>query len=99
MLDIFTHVLLLLGIGGIGGFVVGYAVKKVIKILIVLVGLYALSLFYLAYQEVIELNTGKLLEITASLIAQSVAFLSNTITYLPLSGSFVVGFALGITKG
>jgi uncharacterized membrane protein (Fun14 family) len=99
MPDIFTPFLLLLGIGGVGGFLVGYTVKKVIKILMVLVGLYALSLFYLAYQEIIELNSGKLLEITSSLIAQSVGFLSSTIAYLPFSGSFAVGFALGVAKG
>ena len=99
MLDIFTHLLLLLGIGGVGGFLVGYAVKKVVKILVVLVGLYALSLFYLAHQGIIKLNSGKLLEVTSNLIAQSVDFLSGATAYLPFSGSFAVGFALGVAKG
>jgi len=62
-------------------------------------GLYALSLFYLVHVEVIKLDSEKLLERISSLVAQIASFLSSTIAYLPLSGSFAVGFALGIVKG
>jgi len=65
----------------------------------VLLGLYALSLFYLMHVEVIKLNSEKLLETMSSLVAQIVGFLSSTLTYLPLSGSFAAGFTLGIVKG
>jgi len=99
MNDIFTQILFSLSIGGVGGFLIGYATKKIIKILMVLLGLYALSLFYLMHVEVIKLNSEKLLETMSSLVAQIVGFLSSTLTYLPLSGSFAAGFTLGIVKG
>jgi uncharacterized membrane protein (Fun14 family) len=97
--DFFTQILFSLSIGGVGGFLIGYATKKIIKILMVLLGLYALSLFYLMHVEVIKLNSEKLLETVSSLVAQIVGFLSSTLTYLPLSGSFAAGFTLGIVKG
>lgn len=65
----------------------------------VLLGLYALSLFYLMHVEVIKLDSEKLLETISSFVVQIVGFLSSTITYLPISGSFAVGFVLGIMKG
>jgi uncharacterized membrane protein (Fun14 family) len=97
--DFFTQILFSLSIGGAGGFLIGYATKKIIKILMVLLGLYALSLFYLMHVEVIKLNSEKLLETMSSLVAQIVGFFSSTLTYLPLSGSFAAGFTLGIVKG
>jgi len=78
---------------------IGYATKKIIKILMVLLGLYALSLFYLMHVEVIKLNSEKLLETISSLVAQIVGFFLSTLTYLPLSGGFAAGFTLGIVKG
>ena len=99
MNDIFTPILFPLSIGGAGGFLIGYAVKKIIKILMVLLGLYTLSLFYLVHVEIIKLNSGKLLETTSSLVVQMVGFASTIIAYLPLSGSFAAGFTLGIVKG
>ena len=99
MNDFFTQILFSLSIGGVGGFFIGYATKKIIKILMVLLGLYALSLFYLMHVEVIKLNSEKLLETMSSLVAQIVGFFSSTLTYLPLSGSFAAGFTLGIVKG
>jgi uncharacterized membrane protein (Fun14 family) len=47
------------GAGGIG-FVVGYAVKKVAKILAVLVGLFFIGLAYLDYQGLAKIDWGKI---------------------------------------
>lgn len=99
MNDIFTNILFPLSMGGAGGFLIGYATKKIIKILMFFLGLYALSLFYLAHIEVIKLNSEKVLESISSLFAQIAGFFSSTTAYLPLSGSFAAGFVLGIMKG
>ena len=99
MSDLFTNILFPLSTGGAGGFLIGYATKKIIKILMFFLGLYSLSLFYLAHIGVIDINSDKLAEATSSLLAQTAGFLSATIVYLPFSGSFVTGFALGIMKG
>ena len=78
---------------------IGYATKKIVKILMVFLGLYALSLFYLMHEEIIKINSERLLETIPSIVAQIADFLLSTIDYLPLSGSFVGGLALGLAKG
>ena len=99
MSDLFTNVLFPLSTGGAGGFLIGYAAKKLVKILMFFLGLGALSLLYLAHTGVIDINSQKLAEATSSILAQAASFLSATITYLPFSGSFAAGFVLGIIKG
>ena len=98
MFDFLSPLLLSIGIGGFGGFLIGFATKKIVKILMVFAGLYLLSLFYLMQKEVITINTTKLIETSSSIIAQITHFLLSIISYLPISGSFTVGFILGITK-
>jgi len=99
MNDLLTNVLFPLSTGGAGGFLIGYATKKVVKILMFFLGLCSLSLFYLIHIGVIDIHSEKLAEATSSLLAQTTGFLSATTAYLPFSGSFAAGFALGIMKG
>jgi uncharacterized membrane protein (Fun14 family) len=99
MSDLFTNILFPLSTGGAGGFLIGYATKKIVKILMLFLGLYSLSLFYLARTGVIEINSEKLAEATSSLLAKTAGFMSAAIAYLPFSGSFLAGFSLGIMKG
>ena len=99
MFELLTQLLLSFGVGGFGGFCIGFALKKIIKIFIVFVGLYFLSLFYLMHIEVIKINPTKLLEISSSVITQIINFVLNAIPYLAISGSFAAGFIVGITKG
>ncbi len=99
MSDIFTNILFPLSSGAAGGFLIGYAAKKILKILMFFLGLYLFSLFYLAHIGVIEINSEKLVELTSSILAQTAGLFSSFIAYLPFSGSFATGFALGIMKG
>jgi uncharacterized membrane protein (Fun14 family) len=99
MSDLFTNIFFPLSIGGTGGFLIGYAIKKIGKILMLFLGLYSLSLFYLAHIGVIDINSEKLAEAASNLLAQAAGFISAAIAYLPFSGSFAAGFALGIMKG
>ena len=45
-----------LGIGGVGGFVVGYATKKLSKLIAIIVGLALIGLIYLNVKSVISIN-------------------------------------------
>ncbi|RLI75236.1 hypothetical protein DRP04_13695, partial [Archaeoglobales archaeon] len=56
MLDTLTQ----FGFGGGAGFVLGYALKKIFKVFLVLLGLYFLSLLYLARVGYIDVNYDKL---------------------------------------
>ena len=99
MFDFFSQLLLSLGVGAFVGFFIGFVTKKIIKILMVLVGLYVISLYYLMYIEVIKIDTTKLLATSSSIITQIINFSVSTLAYLPISGSFAFGFSLGIIKG
>jgi uncharacterized membrane protein (Fun14 family) len=99
MFDFLSQFLLSFGIGGFGGFFIGFVTKKIIKILMVLVGLYVFSLYYLMYTEVIKIDTTKLLATSSNIVTQIINFSVSTLAYLPISGSFAIGFTLGIIKG
>ena len=99
MSDVFSNIVFPLSTGGAGGFLIGYAAKKIVKILMFFLGLYSLSLFYLMHIGVIDVNSEKLAEATSSLLAQTAGFFSVAMAYVPFLGSFATGFTLGIMKG
>lgn len=99
MIDFFTQLLLSLGIGGFGGFFIGFVTKKIIKILMIIVGFYLVSLFYLMNMKIIAIDFTKLFATSSDVITQIISFLLQPLPYLPISGSFTLGFVLGITKG
>lgn len=87
-----------LSLGGIGGFFVGYAAKKVYRIAIV-IGLFIFSISYLAYVNIINLNVGEL-EAVSTVIATIGPFMVAAFTSsLLFLGSFAVGLISGLKKG
>jgi len=91
-----------IGIGGIGGFIVGYALKKIAKILVVLLGLGFLILQYLAYQGIININYSALTDWAEGLVGQASGLqgvLVVLIAHIPFGATFAVGFALGLKMG
>ena len=51
MSEIITPVVYQLGMGAVGGFIVGFAIKKLAKLFIVLLGIFIIILFYLGTRE------------------------------------------------
>ena len=91
-----------IGIGGVGGFVVGYAIKKVAKILAVAIGLGFLALQYLAYIDVITINYGELREWAESAVAGSSGaqrWIADLLVHAPFGAAFACGLYLGLRKG
>jgi len=97
-----TGLIVQLGIGGSAGFLAGYALKKLAKVLAVISGAFILVLMYLNYQGVIMMNWEKLLgdseKITEWLGGQYPAFSQFIITNIPFAGSFTAGLTLGFKK-
>ena len=100
-----------IGFGGIAGFLIGYAIKKAVKIMLLIVGLFFAALAYLNYQGILTINWDKL---TASASGATtglgnatgqVAGLSDQVAPtllnfgIPLTGSFAAAFVLGFMKG
>ena len=87
-----------LGIGGLGGFFVGYIVKKVIKIAII-IGVFIFALIYFAYGGVINVNYGKLIESISEYSGSAWGLLVPVLSNLPFIGSFILGLILGLKVG
>jgi len=91
-----------LGVGGIGGFIVGYAIKKISKLIIVLMGLLIIFLLYLGTSGIISINYEELWNALSSLLgraSQAAGWLVGLISLLPFMGSFLAGFLLGFKLG
>jgi len=91
-----------LGIGGVGGLIVGYAVKKLSKLIVILMGLFIIALLYLGTQGMININYEALWKAVAGLAGsagQAFSWLVGLISLLPFIGSFIVGFLLGFKLG
>lgn len=90
-----------LGVGGAGGFLAGYAIKKIAKILAFFAGIYFLSLIYLSQIGVVNINYEKLLEVFSGLATneQVTNILLAAVASLPFTASFAAGLIFGLKKG
>jgi uncharacterized membrane protein (Fun14 family) len=107
--DTLTSMSASIGGGFFGGLLIGYALKKVIKMLAVVVGLFLAGLAYLQYQHIatihwhkVEGAITKLAAATNSTIndnnnTAALAMMSNL--GIPLTSSMSIGFTIGFMKG
>jgi uncharacterized membrane protein (Fun14 family) len=102
MSEFFPSLVYQLGIGGVGGFVVGFTVKKISKLIIFLIGLLIIVLLYLGTQGIISINYEALWKALAdsfSFAGQAAGWLIALVSLIPFMGSFIVGFLLGFKLG
>jgi uncharacterized membrane protein (Fun14 family) len=106
--DIITSTAATVGGGFFGGLLFGYAVKKVVKLIAVIAGLFIAGLAYLQYHQIASfdwnrievLASGALGNITAHISTnQELTTLAMSNFGIPLSGSMSAGFAVGFMKG
>jgi uncharacterized membrane protein (Fun14 family) len=91
-----------LGIGGIGGFIAGYALKKLLKIVVIITGLFILALVYLSYKGILTVNYGELgnlISEAVGLTGQAPEWITPIIANLPFAGAFGLAFFLGFKTG
>jgi len=102
-----------IGGGFFAGILIGYALKKVVKVVAVVVGLFFAGLVYLQYQQIIDIKWAKLQAVSQN----AVTMLANATTHIPgfnsghpvgisisnfgipLTGSMSMGFAIGFLRG
>jgi uncharacterized membrane protein (Fun14 family) len=102
MSEIVSPVVFQLGVGGVGGFVVGFALKKLSKLILVLIGVFIIALIYLATQGVINIDYAALWSGLANLIGlagTAFSWIVGVISLLPFAASFIAGFLLGLKLG
>ena len=95
------------GAGFFGGLLLGYAIKKVVKVIAVIVGLFIAGLTYLQYHQIASFNWDKI-EGTITLLANtsantfndySIETLGLTNFGIPLTSGMSAGFAIGFLRG
>ena len=105
--DFIASVSALVGGGFFGGILLGYALKKVVKLIAVVVGLFLVGLAYLQYQQIASVNWSKV-EGTISTVANAttntfndynIETLAMTNLGIPLIGGMSAGFTIGFMKG
>ena len=104
-----------IGGGFFTGLLIGYALKKIAKLVAILFGLFLTGIAYLQYQQILNINWNKLHAASQSIVST----LANTITQIPglnntsdhagisgitnfdisLTGSVSIGFTIGFMKG
>jgi uncharacterized membrane protein (Fun14 family) len=110
--DTLTSMSASIGGGFFGGLLVGWALKKVIKILAIVVGLFLAGLAFLQYQQIATIHWHKL-EGAITKLAATAAATTSTINDnpnvaslvmmsnlgIPLTSSMSIGFTIGFMKG
>jgi uncharacterized membrane protein (Fun14 family) len=96
----FAPIIFQLCIGGIGGFLIGYAIRKFIKIAL-LIGVIVFSLIFLAYTNVINVDYGGLAEMASNFVSAinpALDVLTPLLAHIPFIVSLIVGLFLGFTR-
>ena len=97
MSEVFAPILLQLCIGGIGGFFIGYAIRKVVKVALIL-GIVVFFLIFLVYINVIGIDYGGLVSNFVKATNPALGLLTPHLVHLPFVGSLIVGFIVGFKK-
>jgi uncharacterized membrane protein (Fun14 family) len=98
------------GGGFLNGLITGYAIKKVIKLAAVIIGLFIAALAYLEYQRMVSVEWNRI-----QIVSQNgITWVTNAITHIPstigafhslshidipLASSASAGLVLGLAKG
>jgi len=97
MIDMFSPILMQLGLGGLGGFFIGYLLKKVLKFALI-IGALTFILTYFAYESHIQIDYVQLISRLEQLATPIYNFLYPLISQIPAIGSLVIGAVIGFTK-
>jgi uncharacterized membrane protein (Fun14 family) len=95
--------------GFFGRLLIGYALKKVIKMLAIVVGLFLAGLAFLQYQQIATIHWHKLEGAITKLAAATTSTINDNSNVsalaiisnlgIPLTSSMFVGFTIGFMKG
>lgn len=95
-----------IGGGFFSGMILGYAIKKIIRIAAIIFGLFIAGLAFLQYQQIASINwdkiegsiTGLIVAITNNLNESSITSVMMPNFGIPLTSSMASGFTVGFLK-
>ncbi len=85
-----------LGFGAGIGFLVGFTLKRALRIFAFILGLYVLSLLWLADNGVITVNWEQAESLLSGAMGSINTLVRTAVQALSFLGSFAVGFAIGL---
>lgn len=94
-----------IGFGAVAGFVAGYALKKVGKLMAVVVGLFFVGVQFLAWAGYLTIEWGRVRAdvepwFAPGSLQEAWQDLVSVLTYnVPFAAAFVPGFVLGVRRG
>jgi uncharacterized membrane protein (Fun14 family) len=105
--NILAYVSTTIGGGFFSGMILGYALKKVVRIATIIVGLFIAGLTFLQYQQIASINwdkiegsiTGLTSTVANILDENSIAPVMMSNFGIPLTSSMASGFTVGFLKG
>lgn len=97
MTDVFSPILMQLGLGGLGGFFIGYFLKKALKFALI-IGVFAFIVTYFAYESQVQIDYAHLASRIEQIATPALNFIYPLISQIPAIGSLVVGAVIGFTK-
>jgi uncharacterized membrane protein (Fun14 family) len=106
--DIFPSIPATIGGGFVGGLLLGYALKKAVKLIAVVIGLFIAGLAYLQYQQIAYFDwdkiermvTTKFGNVTGQISSnQDLSLFAFESLGIPLTSGMSAGFAVGFMKG
>jgi len=112
-IDNYSSVAATIGGGFFAGILVGWALKKVVKLFAIISGLFLAGLAYLQYHQIAAINWYKVEQASAEIIntiinatkmvdgnnQPAIAELAITNFGIPLTSSISIGFTIGFLKG
>jgi uncharacterized membrane protein (Fun14 family) len=93
----FTSITFTIGVGFFGGILIGYALRKVVRLAAIVSGLFLAGLAYLQYQQIASINWDKLERVSEGVVRT----FANAITLIDADNIGVAEFAIinGIPMG
>lgn len=91
-----------LGVGGIIGLCIGFAIKKVAKIAAVVIGLFSLGLIYMESEGMVTvdwLGVETWGNTALAGLGEAEGALGAILSNLPFAGGAIAGFAIGMKMG
>jgi uncharacterized membrane protein (Fun14 family) len=97
-----------IGGGFFGGLLLGYALKKVVKLIAVVIGLFIAGLAYLQYQQIAYFDWDKIERMITTTFGnvtsqisgnQDISSFALSNLGIPLTSGMSAGFAVGFMKG
>jgi uncharacterized membrane protein (Fun14 family) len=106
--DVYTSISATFGGGFFGGLLLGYALKKVVKLIAVVVGLFIAGLAYLQYQQIAYFDWERIEKIVTAMFGnvsshivsgQDISSFALSNLGIPLTSGMSAGIAIGFMKG